>query len=51
MIVTEYVPFRDYTHTTLRDAVWEPVQSHHAMMWNDSMIEIKTHVGLDQGSP
>ncbi len=36
-IVTEYVPFRDYTRTASRDAVWETVQSRRAIMRNDSI--------------
>ncbi len=37
-IVTEYVPFRYFTRTAsrYRRLVWEPVQSRHAMMWNNS---------------
>ncbi len=34
-IVTKYVPFQNLHSYCVEDAVWEPVQSRRAMMWND----------------
>ncbi len=46
MIVTEYIPFRYFTHTASKTLVWEQVQSRRAMTWNGSkpslMCSLKT---------